>query len=97
MVFLYGFVFIKKAKLIAVVLFTDGAGEDGSGSWALTQPGTWTSLSFVEAVCSLGGENNGPLGATTCAGSGKEGDVASFSASLPKVAFPEHAWVREPV
>lgn len=63
MVFLYGFVFIKKAKLIAVVLFTDVAVED-SGSWALTQPGVWTSLSSVSAVNCLPGENNGSLGAS---------------------------------
>ena len=38
MVFLYGFVFIKKAKLIAVVLFTDAAVRVGVVAAVCSQP-----------------------------------------------------------
>ena len=38
MVFLYGFVFIKKAKLIAVVLFTDAPVGVGAVAAVCSQP-----------------------------------------------------------
>lgn len=86
MVFLYGFVFIKKTKLIAVVLFTDVAIED-SGTWTLTQPCIWTSLSAVSVVPCSGRENNGPLGATGCTGLGGRG-VWPASQAHPKGSLP---------
>ena len=52
MVFLYGFVFIKKAKLIAVVLFTDA--PVGVGGWRLCVPSPQVDLSLLVVPLAVG-------------------------------------------
>lgn len=62
MVFLHGFVFIKKAKLIAVVLFTDV--PVGVGWWQLCVPSPRVDVSIlVVSLLLLGGQDDGALGA----------------------------------
>lgn len=62
MVFLHGFVFIKKAKLIAVVLFTDA--PVGVGWWQLCVPSPRVDVSLlVVSLLLLGGQDDGALGA----------------------------------
>lgn len=79
MVFLYGFVFFRKAKLIAVVLFTDVT----MGAAAAEAPHLHVDRPLLREGCLLGGEGTGAVGAAGGPGSG----AVEAWPSLPGVAF----------
>lgn len=80
MVFLYGFVFFKKGKLIAVVLCTDVT----MGAAAAEAPHLHVDRPLLREGCLLlGGEGTGAMGAAGGPGSGAVGAWPS----LPGVAF----------